>query len=380
MKIFPTDSFDAVPLDVKQALSSIASSSPLDLMKYRIAQVAKVKSIVEECKNEQLSETAMMEPEVANIMAPIQTVAIKKLSKMMGIVDHYFHHGLTHGFALCGDIPATGRWEPMKCEAEYSVAEWSRRAPSLRSMVLGRTVSSGDERMDALSWRATLDEVDRGWLHGPMEIDEAIGMMGAGMVPARPRFMVIQKDKARPVDDYTVSGANGTIGVADKPFLEPLDVLISRVRLLQRELVATQGVDHAGVKGRTIDLESAFRQLATDPSMAYASCVAVYSPEAVGPKIFVQRALPFGSKTSVYAFARLSEFIRCMLVRQLMIVSAAFVDDFSLVDGCISCGSCSFAAEECLRLLGVRYSVKAAKRRPFSEGCKLLGVWLRLTV
>eukprot|EP00971_Amphidinium_carterae_P158962 3151879-Amphidinium_carterae.2 len=53
------------------------------------------------------------------------------------------------------------------------------KAPNLRSMALGRTVSSGDE------WRTTLDEVDRGLLNGPMEGDEALGLMGAGMVPAR---------------------------------------------------------------------------------------------------------------------------------------------------------------------------------------------------
>eukprot|EP00971_Amphidinium_carterae_P232720 4618507-Amphidinium_carterae.1 len=70
------------------------------------------------------------------------------------------------------------------------------------------------------------------------------------------------------------------------------------------------GMDQAGVKGRTVDLDCAFRQLATDPTLAYASCVAVHSPEDGRPRIFVQRALPFGSKTSVHAFARLSEFIR----------------------------------------------------------------------
>eukprot|EP00971_Amphidinium_carterae_P304597 6052984-Amphidinium_carterae.1 len=73
-------------------------------------------------------------------------------------------------------------------------------------MVLQRAVRSGDSRMDELLWKTTLEEVDRAWLHGPMEIGEAIKVMGDTMVPARrlmDRVMVVQKDTARPVDDNT---------------------------------------------------------------------------------------------------------------------------------------------------------------------------------
>eukprot|EP00971_Amphidinium_carterae_P285290 5663593-Amphidinium_carterae.1 len=73
VKVFPTDTFEAVPLDVKQAVSFIVSSSPLEVMKYRIAQVARVRAIVAECRSEQLQESARMRPEVALIMAPMQT-------------------------------------------------------------------------------------------------------------------------------------------------------------------------------------------------------------------------------------------------------------------------------------------------------------------
>eukprot|EP00971_Amphidinium_carterae_P352064 6492407-Amphidinium_carterae.2 len=45
-----------------------------------MAQVERVRSIVEERKTEQMKVTAAMEPEVASIMAPMQTVAIMKLA------------------------------------------------------------------------------------------------------------------------------------------------------------------------------------------------------------------------------------------------------------------------------------------------------------
>eukprot|EP00971_Amphidinium_carterae_P282878 5615702-Amphidinium_carterae.1 len=198
----------------------------------------------------------------------------------------------------------------------------------------------------------------RGWLEGPFEVDSALDKFGKRMVPAR-RFLVCQKGKFRPIDDYSVCGANSTVGTEEQPFLQTWDALVSQIRFVQRRLVNTGGVEKTSVKGRSIDLDNAVRQLATNPEVAHSCCIAVYSPSLRRPVIFLQLAMPFGSRTSVQAFARVSEFVRCVIVRILKILCTVYVDDFGIVDRADTCGSCSFAAEECLKALGIRFSMKA---------------------
>eukprot|EP00971_Amphidinium_carterae_P008076 159809-Amphidinium_carterae.1 len=195
---------------------------------------------------------------------------------MLGLPDVYFLEGLAQGFALCGDIPNTGRWKPkLKCR-DLSVEHWSQIAFNLREMVLGRVKSAGAD-IDAELWGITQEEVDCGWLQGPFEVEEAVTRFGDSMVPAR-RFLVQQRGKSRPVDDYSISMANATVQSEEQPYLDSLDTLVAQIRYFQRELVRKRGCKNVELKGRTFDLENAFRQLATDPNCVAASCIVVFSP------------------------------------------------------------------------------------------------------
>eukprot|EP00971_Amphidinium_carterae_P327496 6458896-Amphidinium_carterae.1 len=66
-----------------------------------------------------------------------------------------------------------------------------------------------------------MEEVSRGWLEPPV----AAHVFVASCPKACPalRHAVYQKDKLRPVDDFTRSGANLTNGTYTRPYLESLD-------------------------------------------------------------------------------------------------------------------------------------------------------------
>eukprot|EP00971_Amphidinium_carterae_P348711 6490639-Amphidinium_carterae.3 len=85
------------------------------------------------------------------------------------------------------------------------------------------------------------------------------------MVLAR-RFLVSHKGKFRPIDDYFVCGANSTVGTEEQLFLQTLDTLVSWIRFVQRRRVNRRGIEKTSVKGRSIDLDNTFRQLATNHS------------------------------------------------------------------------------------------------------------------
>eukprot|EP00971_Amphidinium_carterae_P214463 4256092-Amphidinium_carterae.1 len=140
------------------------------------------------------------------------------------------------------------------------------QAGRMRSMILGRTSSAGAE-LDKKLWQITMEEQERGWLEGPFEVDSALDKFGklfaAHTHGACSAFLVCRKGTFRPIDDYSVCGANSTVGTEEQPFLQTLDALVSQIRFVQRRLVNTRGVEKASVKGRSIDLDNAFRQLAT---------------------------------------------------------------------------------------------------------------------
>eukprot|EP00971_Amphidinium_carterae_P120363 2384883-Amphidinium_carterae.1 len=83
-------------------------------------------------------------------------------------------------------------------------------------------------------------------------------------VPAR-RFGIKQDDKFRPIDDYSMPGTNALVAVEEKPCMQNLDVVFSQTRCLHLALCDghLQWHTDGGVKlkGRTIDFDSANRQL-----------------------------------------------------------------------------------------------------------------------
>ena len=54
--------------------------------------------------------------------------------------------------------------------------------------------------------------------------------------------------------------------------------------------------------GRTLDLESAFKRLATHPAGAPLAVICVWDPVSKAPALFMQTSLAFGARNSVLGF------------------------------------------------------------------------------
>ena len=80
--------------------------------------------------------------------------------------------------------------------------------------------------------------------------------------------------------------------------------------------------------GRTVDLESAYRQLVRRKADSPFTVIAVYSPVSNGVEWFCLTALPFGATGSVYGFNRASLALRALCIRLLGLAATSFVDDF----------------------------------------------------
>eukprot|EP00971_Amphidinium_carterae_P021087 416287-Amphidinium_carterae.1 len=115
--------------------------------------------------------------------------------------------------------------------------DWNESAAQRRARILQQIGPAGDSA-DRTLWTVTMQERDAGWLSDPLQLTDARKQLGAHYVPAK-RFLVVQKGKDRPVDDYTISGANALIKVCEKPYMQSLDVLVAQARLLQFRLQET---------------------------------------------------------------------------------------------------------------------------------------------
>ena len=126
--------------------------------------------------------------------------------------------------------------------------------------------------------------------------------------------------------------------------------------------------------GRTLDLKSAYKQLARHPADAAVSVLAVWRPKGDGYDLFLSRALPFGAVASVYAFNRVARGLKRVAQRLLRLAVTNYFDDFPQVEPAALWPSAQESLLRLFELLGWRVAVEEKKNRPFASSFHVLGV------
>jgi hypothetical protein len=126
--------------------------------------------------------------------------------------------------------------------------------------------------------------------------------------------------------------------------------------------------------GRTLDLKSAYKQLARHPADAALSVLAVWRPTGEGSELFLSRALPFGAVASVYAFNRVARGLKRVAQRLLCLAVTNYFDDFPQVEPASLWASAKESLLGLFELLGWRVALEEKKNRPFATEFNVLGV------
>lgn len=133
----------------------------------------------------------------------------------LGVVDE-----LKQGAHLVGAVPATGMSPGKFSPTLASISELSDNACRRRSAVESEATGSGDFSIDEIVWSKTLEEVEKGWLEGPIPSEEI-----PNDCPISRRFGLKQKkDQIRLIDDLTESGVNNCVTTVESPVLHTIDV------------------------------------------------------------------------------------------------------------------------------------------------------------
>ena len=206
---------------------------------------------------------------------------------------------VVNGTDLVGAVPAMPYFDASFKPAKMTVKELGAIATSIRKSLLASIRSSGDSDIDREFYSKTLDELECGWLEGPVDP----GSLPSHAIVSR-RFGIKQSSgettKIHLIDDFSASGVNSTVQGGNAPKLHTLGVVAALCMELLRVGPGEQLV------GKTVDLSSAYRQLGISPGSKWVSYNAVYDPLPNSPKIFSMRALPFGASRSLYSFLRVA--------------------------------------------------------------------------
>ena len=297
-----------------------------------------------EVQEQHLHDT--MDPGVARVMQGKRILLLKEMMVDVGFPSAAaLAHHLATGFPLAGEYPVTEVFPESRRDALFAVQDLWRDRKSIRQEVLAACRPSGDDDLDAMLYEATVAEVERGWLEGPLEAAD-VDQLGL-WVPSR-RFGIMQTGKLRAIDDFTVSRVNSALSSREKIDPADIDHIAANARIHCDALVASAECRHtsspfidlqrhsdyqgAMLMGRLYDIKSAYKQIAVHPSQKELSVIACWCPSSQSPRLFRLVSQPFGASAAVLSFNWLAAAICRIFVVAFRLGVTNFYDDFTIFE------------------------------------------------
>ena len=272
-------------------------------------------------RNEEAEIKDKMDLHVRQILVGKRIAVFKKLLMDIEHPDSKVADEMADGFPLCGWLPSSGAF-PTKVRAPEIPEGFLRKmSESISARSIAATTSSGSDETDDKLWRATLDEVQDGFLDGPYKVSD----LPKGCIVS-PRFGLQQKNKLRPIDNFSASQVNAATGLQDKFVVDAVDEICAMIKAwIQR---SSEGLK---LVGKTYDMRKAYRQIAIRRDHLDMAWIVVWNPVDCSPALFKMRTMPFGATASVGAFLRLSQAIKSIGIASCGLVWSAFYDDYVCV-------------------------------------------------
>ena len=186
-----------------------------------------------------------------------------------------------------------------------------------------------------------------------------------------------QSGKVRPIDDLSQSQVNSTVSTFEQATVDGPDVICSYAVYLMRCLGAC-GLP-TSLLGRSLDLASAYRQLAIADTSLQHSYLSVYDPTSGSAKLFQQVALPCGSRSAVNAFIRRARFLQWIAARVFILPLTCYFDDFVSFSTPSLCNNTQSTLCLMLDILGWQFDRSGPKSDDFSKSVSALGVLFDLS-
>ena len=331
---------------VVAALARRMTRSTKEIIDYRRGAMRWWTERAQALAGEECTLHAGLDPDVEKIVGGKRLIVFRELLETIDFpkAKDVFHY-LSRGFPVAGDFPVTGIFPAGVREATMTIDDLKRAAKQNRAEVMAMTRSSGDAGLDRAVFDITMDEVAKGWLVGPVEIED-LDFLGEWTLSRR--FGVAQGEKVRPIDDYSVSQVNSALAASESIDPSDVDQICANARLHSDAfcideklrnanspfygLVRHAEVANDDLMGRIYDIASAYKQLAVQPEHRHLTVIAAFDPNTGQPKIFRQVSLPFGAAAAVLAFNWIATALCAVMQEVFMVGATHFYDDFTVLE------------------------------------------------
>ena len=389
----PFKSGIGVSIEEAELVVRMLEKGPVLYKRDVLDKLACLSKLAAEMEPEESEIKRCMHVDVRRVMENKRVALFRKLADLSGVTDDVLFSHLVNGFPLTGEIGATGRWVPERKDATMTDEKHKLESAKIRQHVMNKCILPDDVEAANMLKQVTSDEVMLGFLDGPYSPSSAV--LRANDVTFARRFMIKQKDKWRPIDDFSVNLTNACVTTLEKARVDTLDTYIHKVKFMAEAALAAKvgrpvnlpdgtsrkvilsddwAIDDLCLVGRCLDLANAYKQFAVNPAHARSCAIAVATVKPRCPEVYFTRVLPFGATASVYWFLRISDCLRSILTYSVDAMLTAYFDDYPSVSYKGVAEISQFAVEKVLSLLGIKFSDKPQKRLLFDGTFCVLGV------
>ena len=371
--IHPESQQPILPEFLAHAVHRYCSLTPAQLNEIRVNVLKSLLQRAQELKLQEHELHLGLEPHARDVLKGKRLLLLKEMLTSMNFGDCNLVSDIMQGFRITGWLPDT-KLRPTKVVIPTLTAEdlWSARTENNQRM-WSLCRSSGNPELDHALWLQTLKECKAGWA----TLNIGLCNPPNNYVLSR-RFAVQQQDKVRPIDDFSISQVNNTLGSVEKIVVMPSSSTVSLSLALQRGLHAkspgTQSTSQVELAGKTFDLQSAYKQLPIHKEDLRFAQATVWNPDTQRPSVLSLKALPFGATGSVQGFCRCSLALWCLVLHFVIVIvpSTVFFDDYTSIVSQQDTASAEAAFVLLMRVLGWKISVD--KGKPFCSLFHSLGV------
>ena len=300
----------------------------------------------------------------------------KEMLLHIGYGDSAIADCMKEGFDLIGPIPPSGVFQTKATFASLHKDHVRAPAAQTRTGIIHSARRELHDTVIGKVFSATMAEVERGWLVGPMSVDDLPDDCSVtrrfGVHQGTHVVDGVQVPKVRPIDGYTESLINLTNSSSESIEVRGIDAVVSGVALRIR--VAKERGVCENLNIRTLDLRKAYKHLPPSDKALRDAYIVVVDPGDRQPRIFQSLVLPFGARAAVMGFCRTSRAIWQLGVSLLYLHWSVYFDDFILIDDVSENAHLNLVVTAFFSLLGweIADDKGSASRPPYDGGARTI--------
>ncbi len=356
-----------VPWELQMAIDKHVEWSSEQLCKYRLDWCKKWLLRAKELDPHERQCASTRPPHVAEVTGGKRVLLTEEILKDLDYDDIGVLSLIRTGATLAGEIEHTDIFESQFKPCLITMQQMEEDSMRRNDFILNLTKSSGDRCLDEQLLSETREELSCGWAEGPYDP----ASLERGATISR-RFALVQGQKTRMIDDFSISGVNDSCIIHNKIDLHLIDTFAATIKSYFGKS-RSHGRDGL-LEGKTYDLKSAYRQVPIRADHLKFAYFSIYNCESDKVEVYRLKTLPFGATHSVYNFLRLARMLYTIMVRGLFLMTTNFYDDFILASPPQLRESASSGMELVFMLTGWLYAKEGKKSTNFGSVCKALGV------